>query len=43
MIGALADAVVPADPARRLRPVLLVEGSRIEGLMIGPRRRAITD
>lgn len=28
---------------RRLRPVLLVEGSRIEGLMVGPRRRTITD
>ena len=28
---------------RRLRPVLVVEGSRIEGLMVGPRRRAITD
>jgi fatty acid desaturase len=28
---------------RRLRPVLIAEGSRIEGLMVGPRRRAITD
>jgi fatty acid desaturase len=28
---------------RRLRPVLVAEGSRIEGLMVGPRRRAITD
>ena len=27
---------------QRLRPVLAVEGSRIEGLMVGPRRRAIT-
>ncbi len=26
---------------RRLRPVLVVEGSRIEGLLVGPRRRAI--
>jgi beta-carotene hydroxylase len=28
---------------RRLRPVLRLEGSRIEGLMVGPRRRTITD
>lgn len=28
---------------RRLRPVLNAEGSRIEGLMVGPRRRTITD
>lgn len=28
---------------RRLRSVLLVEGSRIEGLMVGPRRRTIAD
>lgn len=27
---------------RRLRPVLAAEGSRIEGLMVGPRRRAIS-
>ena len=27
----------------RLRPVLKLEGSRIEGLMVGPRRRAIAD
>ena len=27
----------------RLRPVLRGEGSRIEGLMVGPRRRAIID
>jgi beta-carotene hydroxylase len=27
---------------RALRPVLVAEGSRIEGLMVGPRRRAIT-
>lgn len=26
---------------RRLRPVLIAEGSRIEGLMVGPRRRTI--
>ncbi|PZQ60692.1 MAG: hypothetical protein DI570_13675 [Phenylobacterium zucineum] len=26
---------------RRLRPVLVAEGSRIEGLMVGPRRRVI--
>ena len=26
---------------RRLRPVLIAEGSRIEGLMVGPHRRAI--
>ncbi len=26
---------------RRLRPVLVAEGSRIEGLMVGPRRRTI--
>lgn len=26
---------------RRLRPVLTAEGSRIEGLMVGPRRRAV--
>ncbi len=28
---------------RRLRPVLKAEGSRIEGLMVGPGRRTITD
>lgn len=28
---------------RRLRPVLKAEGARIEGLMVGPRRRAIED
>lgn len=28
---------------RRLRPVLIVEGSRIEGLVVGPGRRSITD
>jgi beta-carotene hydroxylase len=28
---------------QRLRPVLKVEGSRIEGLMVGPRRRTILD
>ena len=27
----------------RLRPVLKAEGSRIEGLMVGPGRRTITD
>lgn len=27
----------------RLRPVLRAEGSRVEGLMVGPRRRAILD
>lgn len=27
---------------RALRPVLVVEGSRIEGLMVGPKRRAVT-
>ncbi len=28
---------------RRLRPVLVAEGSRIEGLIVGPGRRTITD
>lgn len=28
---------------RRLRPVLKAEGSRIEGFMVGPQRRTITD
>lgn len=28
---------------RRLRPVLAAEGSRIEGLMVGPQRRTIAD